>query len=228
MLLLEGVFEDIVWFVLDMELVDVLCLVVWVYCCSKVFIVIICLLLVVMLVVLDVVLIQVLVFIVVVVILIMCCVDVEEVFLFVDGCLLVMIFVMLVVGEVLEYIGMVNLIVDFVLFYLQGMLFFFMLIVIYFLGLIMIEVLLNNVVVVLLIFIVIVLVKLLGYDLCVYVVVVMFLVIVVFVMFIGYQMYMMVYGLGGYKFLDFVWVGVLLDIICGIVVCLMILLFWLL
>ena len=37
---------------------------------------------------------------------------------------------------------------------------------------------------------------------------------------IGYQTHLMVYGPGGYKFSDFVKVGVPLDIICGIVACL--------
>ena len=43
---------------------------------------------------------------------------------------------------------------------------------------------------------------------------------------IGYQTHMMVYGPGGYRFSDFVRVGVPLDIICGVVACLVIPLFW--
>ena len=42
----------------------------------------------------------------------------------------------------------------------------------------------------------------------------------------GYQTHMMVYGPGGYKFSDFIRVGIPLDIITGIVACLTIPMFW--
>ncbi len=59
-----------------------------------------------------------------------------------------------------------------------------------------------------------------------YVVAVMFSATVAFATPIGYQTHLMVYGPGGYKFSDFVKVGVPLDIITGIVACLTIPLFW--
>ena len=43
---------------------------------------------------------------------------------------------------------------------------------------------------------------------------------------IGYQTHMMVYGPGGYKFSDFLRVGIPLDIITGVVACLTIPLIW--
>jgi di/tricarboxylate transporter len=42
----------------------------------------------------------------------------------------------------------------------------------------------------------------------------------------GYQTHMMVYGPGGYKFSDFLRVGIPLNIICWIVSCLLIPLIW--
>ena len=100
------------------------------------------------------------------------------------------------------------------------------LIAIYFLGLVMTEILSNNAVAVLLTPIAIALAQSLGHDPRAYVVAVMFSATVAFATPIGYQTHMMVYGPGGYKFSDFVRVGVPLDIICGIVACLVIPLFW--
>ena len=47
-----------------------------------------------------------------------------------------------------------------------------------------------------------------------------------FAMPIGYQTHMMVYGPGGYKFTDFIRVGLPLDIVTGLAACLTIPLFW--
>ena len=59
-----------------------------------------------------------------------------------------------------------------------------------------------------------------------FIVAVMFAATVAFATPIGYQTHMMVYGPGGYRFSDFVKVGVPLDIICGIVACLIIPILW--
>jgi len=58
------------------------------------------------------------------------------------------------------------------------------------------------------------------------VVAVMFSATVAFATPIGYQTHMMVYGPGGYRFSDFVRVGVPLDIICGLVACAIIPFIW--
>jgi di/tricarboxylate transporter len=92
--------------------------------------------------------------------------------------------------------------------------------------LVMTEILSNNAVAVLLTPIAIALAQSLGHDPRAYVVAVMFSATVAFATPIGYQTHMMVYGPGGYKFSDFVRVGVPLDIICGIVACLVIPFFW--
>jgi di/tricarboxylate transporter len=137
-----------------------------------------------------------------------------------------MIFAMLAVGQALEHTGTVNLIVDFVGPYLAGMPPFVTLICVYFLGLAMTEVLSNNAVAVLLTPIAIALAQSLGHDPRAYVVAVMFSATVAFATPIGYQTHMMVYGPGGYKFSDFIRVGIPLDIVTGIVACLTIPLFW--
>jgi di/tricarboxylate transporter len=133
---------------------------------------------------------------------------------------------MLAVGEALEHTGTVALIVDFVTPWLRDIPPFATLIAIYFLGLVMTEILSNNAVAVLLTPIAIALAQSLGHDPRAYVVAVMFSATVAFATPIGYQTHMMVYGPGGYRFSDFVRVGVPLDIVCGIVACLVIPLFW--
>ena len=225
-LLLEGAPEDIGRLAVDMELVDVSRPSARAYRREKAPIAILALLSVVVLAAFDVAPIQALAFIAAAVILVTRCVDAEEAFSFVDGRLLAMIFAMLAVGQALEHTGTVNLIVDFVGPYLAGMPPFVTLVCVYFLGLAMTEVLSNNAVAVLLTPIAIALAKSLGHDPRAYVVAVMFSATVAFATPIGYQTHMMVYGPGGYKFSDFIRVGIPLDIITGIVACLMIPLFW--
>ncbi|RCW88604.1 SLC13 family permease [Paracoccus lutimaris] len=225
-LLLEGAPEDIGRLAVDMELVDVSRPSARAYRREKAPIAILALLSVVVLAAMDVAPIMALAFIASAVVLVTRCVDAEEAFSFVDGRLLAMIFAMLAVGEALEHTGTVALIVDFVAPYLAGMPPFVTLVCVYFLGLAMTEVLSNNAVAVLLTPIAIALATSLGHDPRAYVVAVMFSATVAFATPIGYQTHMMVYGPGGYKFSDFIRVGVPLDIITGIVACLTIPLFW--
>jgi len=225
-LLLEGAPEDIARLAIDMELVDVSRPSTRAYRRDRAPIAIIALLSVVVLAALDVAPIQALAFIAAAVILVTRCVDAEEAFSFVDGRLLAMIFAMLAVGEALEHTGTVNLIVDNVAPWMQGLPAFATLICVYFLGLIMTEILSNNAVAVLLTPIAIALAQSLGHDPRPYVVAVMFSATVAFATPIGYQTHMMVYGPGGYKFSDFMRVGIPLDIITGIVACLTIPLIW--
>lgn len=225
-LLLEGAPEDIARLAADMGLVDVSRPSVRAYRRERAPIAILCLLSVVTLAALDVAPILVLSFLAAAVVLLTRCIDAEEAFQFVDGRLMAMIFAMLAVGEALENTGTVGLIVDFVTPWLRDLPPFATLIAIYFLGLVMTEILSNNAVAVLLTPIAIALAQSLGHDPRAYVVAVMFSATVAFATPIGYQTHMMVYGPGGYKFSDFVRVGVPLDIICGIVACLVIPLFW--
>ena len=225
-LLLEGAPEDIGRLATDMEMVDVSRPSARAYRRNRAPIAIICLLAVVTLAALNVAPILALSFLAAAVILITRCVDAEEAFSFVDGRLMAMIFAMLAVGEALEHTGTVNLIVDFLAPHLMDLPPFLTLIAVYFLGLILTEVLSNNAVAVLLTPIAIALATTLGHDPRPYVVAVMFAATVAFATPIGYQTHMMVYGPGGYRFSDFVKVGVPLDIICGIVACLIIPILW--
>ncbi|WP_347139656.1 SLC13 family permease [Paracoccus sp. SSK6] len=225
-LLLEGAPEDIARLATDMGLVDVSRPSVRAYRRERAPIAIACLLAVVMLAALEIAPIMVLSFLAAAVILLTRCIDAEEAFSFVDGRLMAMIFAMLAVGEALEHTGTVTLIVDFVTPWLRDLPPFATLIAIYFLGLVMTEILSNNAVAVLLTPIAIALAQSLGHDPRAYVVAVMFSATVAFATPIGYQTHMMVYGPGGYKFSDFVRVGVPLDILCGIVACLVIPVFW--
>lgn len=225
-LLLEGAPEDIARLAADFGLLDVSRPAVRAFRRERAPIAILALLAVVTLAALNVAPIMVLAFIAAAVILITRCVDAEEAFSFIDGRLMAMIFAMLALGEALEETGTVQLIVDAVAPYMVNFPAFLTLITIYFLGLILTEILSNNAVAVLLTPIAIALAQSLGHDPRAYVVAVMFSATVAFATPIGYQTHMMVYGPGGYKFSDFVRVGVPLDILCGIVACLTIPLFW--
>ncbi|RDW12408.1 SLC13 family permease [Paracoccus thiocyanatus] len=225
-LLLEGAPEDIARLAADMELVDVSRPSARPFRRRKAPIAILSLLSVVTLAAFDVAPIMALSFMAAAVVLITRCVDTEEAFEFVDARLMAMIFAMLAVGEALEHTGTITLVVDAVAPRLAGLPPFATLIAVYFLGLVMTEMLSNNAVAVLLTPVAIALANSLGHDPRPYVVAVMFAATVAFATPIGYQTHLMVYGPGGYRFSDFLRVGVPLDIICGIVACLTIPLFW--
>ncbi len=225
-LLLEGAPEDIGRLAADMELLDVSRPSARPFRRSKAPIAILCLLSVVTLAALDLAPIMALSFIAAAIILITRCVDAEEAFEFIDARLMAMIFAMLAVGEALEHTGTIDMLVGYVAPWLKSLPPFATLIAVYFLGLIMTELLSNNAVAVLLTPVAIALAKSLGHDPRAYVVAVMFAATVAFATPIGYQTHLMVYGPGGYKFSDFVKVGVPLDIICGLVACMTIPLFW--
>ena len=160
------------------------------------------------------------------VVLITGCVDPDEAFGFVEARLLAMIFAMLAIGEALDSTGAVKLIVDQISPLLAGHSPFWTLVTVYFLGLILTELLSNNAVAVILTPIAIQLAIQLGHDPRPFVVAVMFSASVAFATPIGYQTHMMVYGPGGYRFSDFMRVGIPLDIVTGVVACLAIPLFW--
>ncbi|SHL95643.1 Di-and tricarboxylate transporter [Paracoccus solventivorans] len=225
-LLLEGAPADIARLAADMDLVDVSHPTTKPFRRSHAPIATIALLSVVLLAALDLAPIMGLAFLASAIILLTRCVDADEAFGFIEARLLAMIFAMLVVGEALEATGAVNLIVDNVAPWLQGLSPFWTLVAVYFLGLVMTEVLSNNAVAVMLTPIAIELALQLGHDPRAYVVAVMFSASVAFATPIGYQTHMMVYGPGGYRFTDFIRVGLPLDIVTGLAACLTIPLFW--
>jgi di/tricarboxylate transporter len=225
-LLLEGTAEDIARLAEDQELVDVTHPKVRPYRRRQAPIAMGVLVGVVLLSALDVAPIMTLSFIGVVIILVLRCIDADEAFEFIEGRLLAMIFGMLAVGEALDQSGAVDMIVKAVAPWLADLPPWAAIAAVYFLGLVLTEFLSNNAVAVILTPIAIELGRSLGYDPRPFAVAVMFSASVAFATPIGYQTHMMVYGPGGYKFSDYVRVGVPLDILTAIVACIMIPILW--
>jgi di/tricarboxylate transporter len=212
-LLLEGAAGDIQRLAADVELVDISHPSQKAYRRNKAPIAIGALAAVVVLSSLDVAPILALAFVAVAVIFVTRCVDADEAFDFVDARLMSMIFAMLAVGAGLEESGAVGLIVDAVRPWMEGLSPFAMILAVYLLGLILTEFLSNNAVAVIYTPIAIQLAQSLGVDPRPFVVAVMFSATLAFGTPVGYQTNMMVYGPGGYKFLDFTKIGVPLNII---------------
>jgi di/tricarboxylate transporter len=137
-----------------------------------------------------------------------------------------MIFAMLAVGEGLDQSGAVALMVGAVAPYLAGLSPFLLVLCVYFLGLILTEFLSNNAVAVIYTPIVIELGLSLGVDPRPLVVAVMFSASVAFATPVGYQTNMMVYGPGGYRFSDFMRVGIPLNILTGLLASALIPVIW--
>ena len=225
-LLLEGAIEDIQRLAADMDLVDISRPSIKAFRRSKAPIAIAALAGVVILSGLDLAPILPLGFLAVALILITRCIDAEEAFSFVDGRLMAMIFAMLAVGEGLDQSGAVELIVTNVAPYLADLSPFFMILAVYFLGLILTEFLSNNAVAVIYTPIAIELAQNLGLDPRPFVVAVMFSASVAFATPVGYQTNMMVYGPGGYRFSDYMRVGIPLNIITGLLASALIPIIW--
>lgn len=225
-LLLEGAVEDIQRLAADMDLVDISRPSIKPFRRTKAPIAVAALAGIVILSALDVAPILPLGLLAVAVILITRCVDAEEAFSFVDGRLLAMIFAMLAVGEGLDQSGAVALMVEAVAPYLAGLSPFLLVLCVYFLGLILTEFLSNNAVAVIYTPIVIELGLSLGVDPRPLVVAVMFSASVAFATPVGYQTNMMVYGPGGYRFSDFMRVGIPLNILTGLLASALIPVIW--
>lgn len=225
-LLLEGSIEDIQRLAADMDLVDISRPATKAFRRNKAPIAIAALAGVVILSGMELAPILVLGFLAVTLILFTKCIDAEEAFTFVDGRLMAMIFAMLAVGEGLDRSGAVSLIVDSVAPHMAHLSPFFLILAVYFLGLILTEFLSNNAVAVIYTPIAIELAHNLGLDPRGFVVAVMFSASVAFATPVGYQTNMMVYGPGGYKFSDYMRVGIPLNIITGLVASALIPLIW--
>jgi di/tricarboxylate transporter len=225
-LLLEGNIEDIQKLAADMDLVDISRPRVAAFRRAKAPIALAALALIVVLSALDAAPILPLAVIAVALILITHCVDSDEAFSFVDGRLLAMIFAMLAVGEGLDQSGAVEMIVTAVAPWLAGLSPFFLILAVYFIGLVLTEFLSNNAVAVVYTPIAIELAQNLGHDPRPFVVAVMFSATLAFATPVGYQTNMMVYGPGGYRFSDYVKIGLPLNIIVMLVACAMIPLIW--
>ena len=154
------------------------------------------------------------------------CIDPEEAFSFVEGRLLALIFAMLAVGTALETSGAVTLIVDAIAPSMRNLPPFAIILVIYLLASTLTELVSNNAVGVIFTPIAIELGRSLGVDPRPLVVAIMFAASAAFSTPIGYQTNMLVFGPGGYKFTDYMRVGIPLNITLGLVASALIPLIW--
>ena len=146
------------------------------------------------------------------------CIDADEAYSFIDGRLLSLIFSMLAIGAALESSGAVRLIVDGISPFLGNLPPFFIVYSIYLLTSVLTELVSNNAVAVVVTPIAIGLAEALGVDPRPLIVAVMIAASASFATPIGYQTNMMVLGPGGYRFRDFIKVGVPLNLSMGLLV----------
>ena len=154
------------------------------------------------------------------------CIDADEAFSFIDGRLLALIFSMLAVGAALESAGSVKLIVTWISPALEVLPPFMIVWAIYLLTSILTELVSNNAVAVVVTPIAIGLGTALGIDPRPLVVAVMVAASASFATPIGYQTNMLVYGPGGYKFSDFLKIGIPLNLSVGMIASFLIPFFW--
>ncbi|WP_417252867.1 SLC13 family permease [Celeribacter sp.] len=154
------------------------------------------------------------------------CIDAEEAFSFVEGRLLALIFAMLAVGAALDASGAVELIVTAVAPVLDGLPVFFVVWAIFLMTSILTELVSNNAVAVVITPIAIGLAETMGLDPRGLVVAVMIAASASFATPIGYQTNTMVYGPGGYKFTDYMKIGIPLNLSIGLLSAALIPILW--
>jgi di/tricarboxylate transporter len=225
-LLLEGAPEDIQRFAADMDLVDVSKPSERAYRRGKAPIAIAAMAGIVILAALDIAPILALAVIAVAVVLLTGCIDAEEAFSFVDGRLLALIFAMLAVGAALDHTGAIELIVGRAVPVLADLPPWVLVWAVYYMTTILTEIVSNNAIAVIMAPIAIALGQAMGVDPRPLVVAVMIAASACFATPIGYQTNMLVYGPGGYRFTDFMRIGIPLNLSLGVVVCLTIPLIW--
>ena len=154
------------------------------------------------------------------------CIDAVEDFAAVDGRLLALIFSMLAIGVALQTSGAVTLIVEAIAPWLQGLPPFLLVWAIYLLTSVLTEMLSNNAVAVVVTPIAMGLGDAMGFDARPLVIAVMVAASASFATPIGYQTNMLVYGPGGYRFTDFMRVGIPLNLSVGLLASALIPLMW--
>ena len=154
------------------------------------------------------------------------CIDADEAFEMIDGRLLALIFSMLAVGAALEETGAVTLLVEAAAPLAGGLPPVLLIYAIYLLTSILTELVSNNAVAVVVTPVAIGLADSVGVDARPLVVAVMIAASASFATPIGYQTNMMVYGPGGYRFSDFLRVGLPLNLSIGVLAALTIPLFF--
>jgi di/tricarboxylate transporter len=154
------------------------------------------------------------------------CIDADEAFSFVDGRLLTLIFAMLAIGAALESSGAVALIVNAIAPSLSLLPPFLLVWAVYLLTSVLTELVSNNAVAVVVTPIAVGLAQAMGIDPRPLVVAVMVAASASFATPIGYQTNMLVYGPGGYKFTDFLRVGIPLNLSIGLLASVLIPFIW--
>ena len=153
-------------------------------------------------------------------VLLMRCLEPDEAWSSLDGSTLVLVFAMLAFGKGLDNAGTVALVVDWLEPLMQGGSPFVTLLVVYAITSVLTETVTNNAVAVIMTPIAIGLATATGIDPRQLVVAVMFGASASFATPIGYQTNTLVYGAANYRFLDFVRIGVPMNLIVGLVTCL--------
>ena len=154
------------------------------------------------------------------------CIDADEAFAAIDVRLLALIFAMLSIGAALEHTGAISLIVDLLSPTLSTLPPWAIVWAVYLLTSVLTEMVSNNAVAVVVTPLAIGLGTSLGLDPRPLVIAVMIAASAAFSTPIGYQTNMLVYGPGGYKFTDFLKVGLPLNLTIGLLASLLIPVFW--
>jgi len=154
------------------------------------------------------------------------CIDADEAFGAIDGRLLALIFAMLAIGSALQSTGAVTLIVALLTPGLMGLPPFLMLLAVYLIASVLTELVSNNAVAVVVTPVAIALAQSLGADPRPFVVIVMIAASASFATPIGYQTNTLVYGPGGYRFTDYMRLGIPLNFGTGVVASLLVPLAW--
>ena len=225
-LLLEGAMEDIQRLASDMDMVDVSQPSARAFRRGHAPIAIAALVGIVVLAALNVAPILLLAVLAVALVLVTGCIDAEEAFSFVDGRLLALIFSMLAVGAGLQNSGAISLIVDNIAPFLGTLSPFYVIFAVFLLTTTLTEIVSNNAVAVIMTPIAISLGSALGMDPRPLVVAVMIAASCAFATPIGYQTNTLVYGPGGYRFTDFMRIGIPLNLSMSLLISMMIPLFW--
>jgi len=225
-LLLEGAAEDIQRLAADMDMVDVSQPSARAYRRGHAPIAIAALIGIVTLAALNVAPILLLAVLAVALVLVTGCIDAEEAFSFVDGRLLALIFSMLAVGAGLQNSGAISLLVDNIAPTLSTLPLTVVIFCVFLLTTILTEIVSNNAVAVIMTPIAISLAAALGIDARPLVVAVMIAASCAFATPIGYQTNTLVYGPGGYRFTDFMRIGIPLNLSMSLLASAVIPLFW--
>ena len=154
------------------------------------------------------------------------CIDAEEAFQMVEIRLLTLIFAMLAVGQALVHTGAVELVVDAMAPWLMGLPPQLVLWIVFMMASVLTELVSNNAVAVVMTPVAISLAQELGIDPRPFVVAVMIAASASFATPIGYQTNTLVYAPGGYRFTDYMRLGIPLNLGVGVLAALLIPLFW--